>query len=57
MTGSLVRGFALTLIIGVVVSMFSAITVTRAFMYAIAPKTMSSLNRFLYGSGISKNYG
>ena len=29
---SLVRGFALTLIIGIFVSMFSAITLTRTFL-------------------------
>lgn len=37
-TSSFVKGFALTLGIGVLVSMFSAITVTRLLMYAFAPK-------------------
>ncbi len=55
MTGSLVRGFALTLILGVVVSMFSAVIITKIFMYAIAPKTMTSAMRFLFNSGFSKH--
>lgn len=54
MTTSLVRGFALTLILGVAVSMFSAIIVTKVFMYAIAPKTMTRVTRFLFSSGLSK---
>lgn len=37
-TSSFVKGFALTLGIGVVISMFSAITVTRLLMYAFATK-------------------
>ena len=32
---SIVKGFALTLVIGVIVSMFSAITITRNFMHLI----------------------
>lgn len=55
MTGSLVRGFALTLILGVIISMFSAVIVTKIFMYAIAPKTMSPATQFLFGSGFSKS--
>ncbi len=37
-TSSFVKGFALTLGIGVVVSMFSAITVTRLLMYTLSSK-------------------
>lgn len=37
-TSSFVKGFALTLGIGVVVSMFSAITVTRLLMYVLSSK-------------------
>lgn len=37
-TSSFVKGFALTLGIGVVMSMFSAITVTRLMMYAFSSK-------------------
>lgn len=50
---SLVKGFALTLFIGVVVSMFSAITMTRAFLYAIGTKGTSRAVRFLFGSGLN----
>ena len=32
---SIVRGFALTLAIGVIVSMFSAITITKNFMHLV----------------------
>jgi protein-export SecD/SecF family membrane protein len=38
-TSSFVKGFALTLGIGVVVSMFSAITVTRLLMIVFSPKS------------------
>ncbi len=53
-TTSLIRGFALTLILGVVVSMLTAIGVTRTFLMAIAPKETTPLMRFLFGSGLSK---
>ncbi len=49
---SLVKGFALTLFIGVVVSMFSAITVTRSFLYAFGTKGTSRTIRFFFGSGL-----
>ncbi|MDQ5957691.1 MAG: preprotein translocase subunit SecD, partial [Patescibacteria group bacterium] len=35
---SMIKGFALTLIIGILVSMFSAITVTRTFLFALGVK-------------------
>ncbi len=38
-TSGFVRGFALTLLFGVLVSMFSAITTTRLFLLAFAPKS------------------
>jgi len=50
---SLVKGFALTLGIGVLVSMFSAITVTRTFLYALGTKGTSRTIRFLFGSGVN----
>jgi protein-export membrane protein SecD len=49
---SLVKGFALTLGIGVLISMFSAITVTRTFLYAIGTHGHGKMVRFLFGSGI-----
>ncbi len=51
---SLIKGFALTLGMGVLISMFSAITVTRIFLSAISLKGNSKVVRFLFSSGISK---
>ncbi|MEK9174405.1 MAG: protein translocase subunit SecD, partial [Patescibacteria group bacterium] len=44
---SLVRGFALTLIIGILISMFSAITLTRTFLRAFAGTRLERV-RFLW---------
>jgi len=49
---SIIRGFALTLGIGVLVSMFSAITVSRSFLLALKLNSNSKLSRFLFGSGV-----
>ena len=49
---SLVKGFALTLGIGVLVSMFSAITVTRTFLFALGTRGHGRLVRFLFGNGL-----
>ncbi len=49
---SAVKGFALTLGIGVLVSMFTAITASRTFLFAIAPKGDSKLKRFLFSNGL-----
>jgi protein-export membrane protein SecD len=49
---SAVKGFAFTLGIGVVVSMFTAITVSRTFLYAIGLQRESKLSHFLFGAGI-----
>lgn len=51
---SAIKGFALTLGIGVLVSMFTAITVSRTFLFAIAPskeRETSKLTKVLFGSG------
>jgi protein-export membrane protein SecD len=53
-TTSLIRGFALTLLLGVVVSMLSAMVITRGLLVAVAPSGMSPVIRFLFGSGLSK---
>lgn len=50
---SVVEGFALTFGIGVMVSMFSAITITRTLLYALGKDKHSKLWRFLFGSGIN----
>jgi protein-export membrane protein SecD len=49
---SAVKGFALTLGLGVAVSMFTAITVSRTFLFAIAPKSTSGLKKFLFSNGL-----
>ncbi len=46
---SVVKGFALTLGIGVLVSMFTAITISRAFLYAVGIESRSKAVRFLFG--------
>jgi len=49
---SLIEGFALTFGIGVLVSMFTAITITRTFLFALGVQENSGVARFLFGSGI-----
>ncbi len=51
---SLIKGFALTLGMGVVISLFSAIIVTRIFLKAISFVGEGRVARFLFSSGISK---
>lgn len=51
MSSSLVKGFALTFGIGVLVSMFTAITVTRTFLYSLGAARGSKVV-FLFGSGV-----
>lgn len=48
---SAVKGFALTLGLGVIISMFTAITASRTFLFAIENKTVNPLIKFLFGSG------
>ena len=48
---SLVEGFALTFGIGVLVSMLSAITITRTFLYAFSRKPFVGGVKTLFGSG------
>ena len=51
---SLIQGFALTLGLGVLVSLFSAITITRIFLGAVSSIGEGKVARFLFSSGISK---
>jgi protein-export membrane protein SecD len=51
---SLIKGFALTLGMGVIVSMFSAITITRIFLSTLVFVGEGKVARFLFGSGLSK---
>lgn len=50
---SLVKGFALVFGVGVLVSMLTAISVSRTFLYAVSIDRRSALYRFLFGSGFS----
>ncbi len=52
MGSSLVKGFALVFGLGVIVSMFSGITVTNTFLLALGFKESRGLIKFLFGSGI-----
>ncbi|MDD5068465.1 MAG: protein translocase subunit SecD [Candidatus Pacebacteria bacterium] len=51
---SLVKGFALTLGIGILVSMFTAIVITRTYLFALGVKSQGGVAKFLFGSGITK---
>lgn len=50
---SLIKGFALTLGMGIIVSMFSAITVTRIFLSTLGFIKEGKVSRFLFSSGLS----
>ncbi len=52
---SIVTGFALVFIVGVLVSMFTAITASRLLLYAVAPTTDSRVSRFLISNGFRGN--
>jgi protein-export membrane protein SecD len=49
----LIKGFALTLILGVLISMVSAIAITRVFLFAVGVQKSNAFTRFLFGSGFS----
>ncbi len=51
---ALIKGFALVFSVGVFVSMFSAITISRTLLIALPITTDSTLGKFLLGSGISR---
>jgi protein-export membrane protein SecD len=51
---SLVQGFALTLAVGVFVSMFSSLFVTKQFLICISSLKENKVVRFLFNSGFSK---
>jgi preprotein translocase subunit SecD len=50
---SVVTGFALVFVIGVFVSMFTAITASRLFLYAVAPVHTTKLSAFLISNGFN----
>ncbi|MEK7150068.1 MAG: protein translocase subunit SecD [Patescibacteria group bacterium] len=51
-SNSIVKGFALVFAVGVGVSMFTAITVSRTFLFAVKSRGEGKVARFLFSSGI-----
>jgi protein-export membrane protein SecD len=51
---TLIKGFAITFGLGVIISMVSAITVSRVLLIAVAGIGNGRIKRFLFSSGISK---
>jgi len=51
---SVIKGFALVFGLGVLVSMLSAVTISRTFLLALGVKTDSGAGRFLMRSGLRK---
>lgn len=51
----IIQGFALVFGLGVLVSMLTAISVSRTFLYALGFKAKNGFTRFLFSSGFSKN--
>jgi len=51
---SAVKGFAFTFGLGVMISMFTAITISRTFLLAVSGNSESKVKRFLFGSGFGR---
>jgi protein-export membrane protein SecD len=51
---NLIKGFAITFGLGIIISMVSAITVTRIFMLALVGTKNGQKLRFLFGNGFSR---
>lgn len=51
---SLIKGFALTFGLGVIVSLLTAISITRLFLTSLPLETKSKFGKFLFSSGFSK---
>lgn len=52
---SMIKGFALTLALGIIVSMFTAITVTRTLLLALGFRNRVGITKFLFGSAFFKH--
>ncbi len=50
-TSPLIKGFALVFGLGVLASMFTSITVSRTFLFALGAKRYEGLTKFLFGNG------
>jgi protein-export membrane protein SecD len=53
---SLIKGFALTFGLGVLVSLLTAISITRLFLSALPLEAKSKFGKFLFNSGFSKKH-
>ena len=53
-SNAVVTGFALVFVVGVLVSMFTAITASRLFLYAMAPARTTKLSAFLISNGFRR---
>jgi protein-export membrane protein SecD len=53
-SNAVIKGFALVFLIGVVVSMFTAITASRLLLYAVSPVKTTALAKFLISNGFGK---
>ena len=51
---SIIQGFALVFGLGVLVSMLTAISVSRTFLMALGIESTNSFTRFLFGSGLTQ---
>lgn len=49
----IIQGFALVFGLGVLVSMLTAISISRTFLYALGVKAQNGFTRFLFSSGLS----
>ena len=49
---SIVKGFALVFGLGVLISMLTAISVSRTFLFALGISAEKGIGRFLMGSGV-----
>ena len=51
---SVVTGFALVFVVGVITSMFTAITASRLLLYAVSPTKTTRFSTFLISNGFRK---
>jgi protein-export membrane protein SecD len=51
---TLIKGFAVTFGLGILISMFVVVLVTRVFLYSVAGMKDGRIKRFLFSSGLSK---
>jgi len=50
---TLIKGFALTLGLGIVMGVFTAVIISRTFLLAIAPRGSGRVAKFLFNSGLT----